>query len=289
MTIGILANVRKALVNEVIPGVVRWLAERGQRVLVETDVAQIVRCDLGCCEVVPRAELVAAVDMVFAFGGDGTILSAAREVGPREVPILGVNLGGLGFLAGVTLGELYPSLEDVLRGEYEILERMVIRVDVEGDTTSTFFCLNDVVIDRGASPRVVQIEAYVDGTYLNTYVADGIIVATPTGSTAYSLSAGGPIVVPTMKAIVITPLCSHTLSARTVVLPDSSVVRTVGYTQGECLSLSADGQLAYRLRPGQWVIVRKANYSVKWVWVRRKSFYELLRQKLYWGHDLRRT
>jgi|YelNatPaOPRAMG01_1025707.scaffolds.fasta_scaffold00104_19 NAD+ kinase len=289
MTIGVVANIKKPLVSEIIPGVIRWLRRQEQRVVVEEEVGRLLKLSPRTCELANRSQLVETVDMVFAFGGDGTILSAAREVGPRQVPILGVNLGGLGFLAGVTLEELYPSLEDVLRGEYEILERMVIRADVEGETGCTFFCLNDVVVDRGASPRVVQIETYVDGTYLNTYVADGIIVATPTGSTAYSLSAGGPIVVPTMEAIIITPLCSHTLSARTVVLPHDSVVRIAGYVQGECLLLSADGQAAFRLHPGQWVTVRKADYKVRWVWTRRKSFYELLRQKLYWGHDLRRS
>jgi len=289
MTIGIIANIRKSLVSEIIPGVVGWLSGRGVRVLVEEGVAEALRLAPRDCEALPCEEVATRTDMVFAFGGDGTFLSAARAVGANEVPILGVNLGGLGFLAGVTVGELYPSLEDVLAGEYEILERMVIRADVEGEDGRTFFCLNDVVIDRGSSPRIVQVEVKVDGTYLNTYVADGIIVATPTGSTAYSLSAGGPIVVPTMNAIIITPLCSHTLSARTVVLPDTSVVHTVAHTESEWLLLSADGQAAYRLRAGQSVEIRKADYCVRWVWTRRKSFYELLRQKLHWGHDLRRS
>ena len=285
MKLGIFANTQKSLVGDVIPGVVDWLQANGAEVVVEKEAAEALHLDVPTAE---RRQVGRLADLVLAFGGDGTFLAAARDVGPSEVPILGVNLGGLGFLAGVTVGELYPSLEDVLKGNYEILERMVIRAEVEDEDGLVFNCLNDVVIDRGGSPRIAQIETTVDGSYLNTYVADGLIVATPTGSTAYSLSAGGPIVVPTMDAIVLTPLCPHTLSARTVVLSAESVVQAKGYCEDGSLLLSADGQVAYRLRNGQSVTIRRADYNVRWVWTRRKSFYELLRHKLNWGRDLRR-
>ncbi len=287
MTLGIVANITKPMVKEVIPRLVRWLGKRHTPFLLAEDIRQVVDPGIAPSGWVDVEELGRRSDVVIAFGGDGTFLAVARAVGQLGVPILGVNLGGLGFLADVRIEELYPCLEDVLAGQYDVIERMLLRATVTDTPERAFYALNDVVIDKGGSPRIIEICVHVDDVYFNTYVADGLIVATPTGSTAYSLAAGGPIVIPTMRVVVITPLCPHSLSARPVVIPPESVVRVAATTDDQPVNLTADGQIGCVLRSGQEVEIRAADYRVKWVATRRRRFYEVLRLKLHWGEELR--
>jgi len=287
MTLGIVANITKPMIREVIPRLVRWLNKRHTPFFLAQNIRQVVDPGVPSSAWVEVEELGRRSDVVIAFGGDGTFLAVARAVGHLGVPILGVNLGGLGFLADVRIEELYPCLEDLLAGQYDLIERMLLRAAVADEPDQVFYALNDVVIDKGGAPRIIEISTHVDGVYFNTYVADGLIVATPTGSTAYSLAAGGPIVIPTMNVLIITPLCPHSLSARPVVIPPESVVRVSATTDDQHVNLTADGQIGCVLRSGQEVEIRAADYRVRWVATRRRRFYEVLRLKLHWGEELR--
>lgn len=212
------------------------------------------------------------------------MLAAARLIGDLKKPLLGVNLGGLGFLAEVSVNELYPRMEKVLAGEYRIQERMAMEASVKTAAgIQAFRGLNDVVLDRGGSPRVVQISVEVDGAHFNTFRSDGLIVATPTGSTAYSLSASGPIVVPTLDCMILSPVCPHSLTARPTVVPAASTVRLrldKGRSPGV---LSIDGQVHMDVDARTVVEIRRAEHPVHWVTFDDHNFFDLLRRKLHWG------
>jgi NAD+ kinase len=225
------------------------------------------------------------VDMVFVLGGDGTILRAARELAAVETPMLGVNLGGLGFLTSVRCEDLARATAEVLRGEYDISERFTIRTSLirGGKQLETHRALNDAVISRGAFSRIVRLRVSIDGELLTEYVCDGMIFATPTGSTAYSLSAGGPILLPTARACILTPICPHALSNRSVIAGEESVVRCqVASAAGELL-LTIDGQVQLRMQVGDEMEVRRAPESVRLVTPKGHAYFDVLRQKLKWS------
>jgi len=287
MTIGIVANTTKAVAKEVIPELISWLDEKNIIAIIDTNLSNFLQLTQKNIQSFKTEELAAKCDIIIAFGGDGTFLSVARAVGKSGVPILGVNLGSLGFLAEVRTEELFIRLNDVINGNYDIIERMVLCARLVSKPDKQFFALNDVVIDKGGSLRLIQIETYVDDTFLHTYVTDGLIVATPTGSTAYSLAAGGPIVIPTMKVIIINPLCPHSLTVRPVVVPHNSVVRAVARAENSQVNLIIDGQIGCALKNGDAVEISAADYQVKWIATKQKNFYEVLRTKLNWGKELR--
>ena len=225
------------------------------------------------------------VDMVFVLGGDGTILRAARELAAAETPMLGVNLGGLGFLTSVRCEDLAKATAEVLRGEYDISERYTIRTSLirNGVQLEMHRALNDAVISRGAFSRIVRLRVSIDGELLTEYVCDGMIFATPTGSTAYSLSAGGPILLPTARACILTPICPHALSNRSVIAGEESVVRCqVASAAGELL-LTIDGQVQLRMQVGDEMEVRRAPESVRLVTPKGHAYFDVLRQKLKWS------
>jgi NAD+ kinase len=226
--------------------------------------------------------------MVLTFGGDGTILSTVREIGTHSIPILGIKIGGMGFLADLNPDELFASLENILQGDYRIVERMVLRADISNSGgADTYFALNDFVLDKGAMPRVIRIKTYIDDEFLNNYIGDGLIISSPTGSTAYSLAAGGPILPPTMQAIIINPISPHSLAARPVVVPaDRSISVQVEFTP-ESVWLSGDGQIGRELKQNERITFRKADHVVKLVTFHDRSFYDVLRAKLHWGEDIR--
>ena len=224
--------------------------------------------------------------MVISLGGDGTMLAAARIVGKHGTPILGVNLGKLGFLAEVSVDELQECLNDILKGNYFVEERMALEAKSSKDE-KLYYALNEVVVDKGASSRVIDLETYVNNDYLVTYAADGIILNTPTGSTAYSLASGGPIVAPQAKVITINPIAPHTLTARPVIVPDDSVIRVVVSSSAKPVHITTDGQVeGFYDTPAEFTI-RKAPYTVKLVKRKNRRFYDLLRTKLMWGRDVR--
>ncbi len=290
MRIGVIGN----SIKESLPDAIETLVKLGPKYNIEffihDELSLSLKEKLGNVflqkQYLPSAELVAESDVIVAFGGDGTILSAARMVGKSAVPILGINLGKLGFLAEVSLEELEPFIQDVIAGEHITEERMMLKTTIEKDK-SVLYSMNDVVIDNSTSSRLIHISVYVNGEYLVSYSGDGIILATPTGSTAYSLAAGGPIVVPTTSVIVIQPISPHSLSARTVIIPDTSTIRIVVEHLSNEARVTADGQTEKIYAPPLDIIIRKAEYSVKLIKRKDRSYYDVLRAKLLWGSDIR--
>ncbi len=234
-----------------------------------------------------REACLEGADMLVALGGDGTILAAARAVGRKGTPILGVNLGTLGFLAELAPGELARAVGDILAGRYVVEERLVIEVRTTAEPDRVFPAMNDIVLDKSRSSRVIDIETHIDGAFAVTYRGDGVIVSTPTGSTAYALSNGGPIVTPGSDVIGITPISPHSLSGRPLIVPVSSVIRIVAHAESAEILLAADGQEVAFLPPPAEIIVRKAGYTVRLVRRKDRSYFDLLRAKLHWGRDAR--
>ncbi len=261
---------------------INWLEEKGCTALVE---AQLTR-QLGYPGALTEAEIRDQAELVVVLGGDGTLISVARLFSGRDVPILGVNLGSLGFLTEITVEELYPRLEKVLEGNPRVSERMMLEVTLhrEGQQIEKGHVLNDMVINKGALARIVDLETKVNRHFLTTYKADGLIISTPTGSTGYSLSAGGPIIHPLMSCIVITPICPHTLTNRPIVVTDESVVSiTVASSFDEKVYLTLDGQVGFELREGDSVEVRRALKTTALVMSKTRDYFEVLRTKLKWG------
>jgi NAD+ kinase len=225
------------------------------------------------------------VELIVVMGGDGTLLSVARHYGSLDMPILGVNVGGLGFLTEVTLDELYPAMEQVLAGHFEVEDRLPLTASLfrEGDLCWREHVLNDVVINKGALARITELTVWIDDEYLTTYRADGLIVSTPTGSTAYTLSAGGPIVYPTLSHIILIPICPHTLSNRPIILPDTCTVAITFDEKVVDVYLTLDGQVGQALQTGDRVEIHAAPYRVKLVKSPQRSYFEILRAKLGWG------
>jgi len=226
------------------------------------------------------------VDFIVVMGGDGTILSVARHYGGKGVPVFGVNLGGLGFLTEISLDELYPAMaEHVLTGKFEVEERSMLTVTLyrHGQRFWQENVLNDAVINKGALARIAELTTWIDGEYLTVYRADGLIVATPTGSTAYNLSAGGPIVYPTLHHLILLPICSHTLSNRPIILPDTVTVAVTLDEKAQDVYLTLDGQVGQAMEPGDRVEIRRAPHHLKLVKSPHRSHFEILRTKLGWG------
>lgn len=260
---------------------VGWLRDRSIDVLVDGQCAAWTSLPETT-----REKLVADADLVVALGGDGTLLSVARAAGTRSVPILGVNLGRLGFLAEVNLDEVLATLEKALAGDLGVVSRMRldVRVQRKSEEIAAFLALNDAVITNAQISRMIDVDAYADGVMVTTYHADGLIVATPTGSTAYSLSAGGPLLAPDLGAIVLTPICPHSLTQRPLVLPDTVEVEVVPHALGERASLTVDGQegLAF-LEEGDRISVRRSDHPVELVASPFLDRYQILHAKLRWG------
>lgn len=283
---GIIANYRKPELWNLLPPLVEWLLDQGQQVSVTDRMAGSNYQPPDAVSVRSTATIVKHSDMILSMGGDGTLLSSARIVGKADVPILGIHMGGLGFLAEVPVAETYRALEQVLAGKYHLDARLVLAVDLQTDgKLQTYYAINDLVIDRGASPRLLKASVEVSGRPVNDYVADGLIVATPTGSTAYSLSAGGPIVVPTLEALIITPICPHSLSARSLVVPGTEKV-VIRFDQGqERLSLTLDGQVKFDIDSTAVVTTRQARWTIKLVRLEDSDYYHVLRTKMGWSGE----
>jgi NAD+ kinase len=258
------------------------LEESKLTVLLEPEAAALVSTPKNSW---PLKEIGKKADLVIVFGGDGTILRVARELEGAATPILGVNMGGLGFLTSVRAERLGEAVREVLQGEYQISERQMLQAGLlrDGQRTETHHALNDVVISRGTISRVVRLHLSIDGEMLTEYVCDGMIFATATGSTAYSLSAGGPILVPTAQALILTPICPHALSNRSVIAGESSAIRCqVASAAGELL-LTVDGQVQLRLLVGDEVEVRRSPRTVQLASPRGHTYFGILREKLKWS------
>jgi NAD+ kinase len=281
--IGVIARQDRAEAREVTRGLIQWLTAHRRDVVVDGETA--VGLELPGVTVAERQAIPGEVDLIVVLGGDGTLLAVARLVDGLGVPILGVNLGGLGFLTATTLEALFPTLEAVLRGDYTAEERLVLTalLSRRGARVAEQLALNDVVVAKGALGRLIDLDVRADGQPMTAYRADGLIIATPTGSTAYNLSAAGPILFPTMDAVVLTPICSHTLTNRPIVLPASIPLEVRLLTDAPDVVLSVDGHPGPPVAAGDVVHVRQARARIRLIRDPRKSYFEVLRTKLKWG------
>ncbi|HVF56912.1 MAG TPA: NAD(+)/NADH kinase [Pyrinomonadaceae bacterium] len=244
-----------------------------------------VEAETGCVvETMEYAEVAASIDMAVVLGGDGTMIATARMLGDREIPVLGINYGTFGYLAEFRREELEAALDSMLDGTYTLERRMMLTAEVYRGEEKLLHdrILNDVVISKSALARIIEIEANIDGKFVNCFRADGLIISTPTGSTAYNLSAGGPVIYPSMGAVVITPICPHTLSNRPLVVPDDVEFEFVLKTQ-EDVAITLDGQVGLPLTVEDRVIVRKSRTSFNLIQSNTRNYFEVLRNKLRWG------
>jgi len=290
--VGIIANPARPVVSHLIPELVRLLSSRSGKPSLAASLAAMVSDETArrTCVIVDSDELaVQDVDWVIAIGGDGTLLKTARLVGASGTPILGVNSGKLGFMMQTTPGELDEAIEQVFDGQYSLDKRLVLQGRIGNGTpgdaaaAGVFSALNDIVIDKGSICRVIELGIYVNDEYVNDVMADGLIVSTPTGSTAYSLAAGGPILAPGMEAIVVSPICPHTLSNRAMVLAARDRVRIEVTADHPDLLLTVDGQENVVIQPGSTVELYRADHTIHLIRFSDRPFYDVLRTKLKWG------
>jgi len=279
--IGLVLKRHDSRVHAILGDIIPWLRQQGIELFIDRSSAQHYPSQ---CTVLPPEELAAHVDVVVVFGGDGTLLYGARIVGGSGVPILGINLGALGFLTEIKLEEMHTALENLLSGHYRFEERMLLLVEVHrnGERLSKYLALNDAVINKGAIARMIELEVVVNSEVVTVTRADGLVISTPTGSTAYSLSAGGPILYPTLEAFIITPICPHTLANRPVVVPDEAAVQ-VRLRHGSDVMLTVDGQVGVPLLPEDQLHIRKAGPMIRLVQPAGSTFFKVLREKLKWG------
>ena len=280
--VGITSKPNKIEVREIAPALHPRLGQRGVDEFIENQTTDSLG---GAVEGLTREELGGRIELAIVLGGDGTFLATARALEGRPVPILAVNLGGLGFLTVVTRHEIYPALEAVLAGHFRTESRVQIEAEVvrRGRQAGSYVALNDIVLNKGAIARIIDFDVWADGQFISTYKADGLIVCTPTGSTAYSLAAGGPVVAPTVRAFIITPICAHTLTNRPIVLRDAVTIEVAVKGDEESVYLTGDGQVGIAVHNHDRVRMRKAAPTVEIVQPATKTYFEILRQKLKWG------
>jgi len=280
-TIGIIAKKGRPEAREMTKKICSWCVERGLSVYIEKDLNIVT----SQAQPADPLSLIVSVEAVIVLGGDGTLLSVARIPASEKVIIIPVNLGGLGFLTEIRAEEIFVLLEQIIAGRFTIDSRMLLEVVLfrNGAPHETHRILNDVVINKGAMARIVDLETTVNGLYLNTFKSDGLIICTPTGSTAYSLSAGGPIIYPSLRCISITPICPHTLTNRPIILPDDSVVQVRLKSEHEDVFLTMDGQIGIRMQKDDYIEVKKSGNSMALVKSPFCDYFEVLKEKLRWG------
>jgi NAD+ kinase len=280
-TAAIISRPNHPEVAKILPALLSWLSEHAYKVVVDEETAAYA----GGQKAIPRSQMASSpLDLVVVLGGDGTLLSAARATASIDVPLLGVNLGSLGFLTDAPPGSLYTMLDAIAQGRAPVEHRSLMQCELlRGDTVrSSYLVFNDAVVNKTALARLNTYDLYVDKTFVSSYRADGMIVATPTGSTAYSLSAGGPVMMPTVQAFVITPVSPHALTHRPLVVPDSSQIEILLRSEEEVAYLSLDGQPGLDLRDGDRVRCRRSEHQVN-LFRAGSDFFQALRTKLKWG------
>jgi NAD+ kinase len=281
--VGIIARKNKPEAAEIVNELRDWLIRRGFEPYFDEDTADLIHEKTYRY---PKDRIPFLVDMMIVLGGDGTLLSVARLMEERQVPILGVNLGGLGFLTATTLEKLYPTLQSIQKNEYILDNRMMLAAEVyrQGERIAGYTVLNDAVIHKGAAlARIIDIDTYIDKQFVTSFRADGLIISTPTGSTAYCLSAGGPIVHPQVEAFIMTPICPHTLTNRPIVIPNMAVVEVTMRSEHEDVMLTLDGQVGVALLYRDIVRVTKAKHQIQLIQPSGRNYFEVLKTKLRWG------
>ena len=278
--IGIICKPGRKEPQEILQELLPLLRQKGCEIFVDAETAAALNMN-GFS----RDEIVSLVDLVFVLGGDGTMLNVSRLVAEKGIPILGINLGSLGFITEVNRDEIFSTVDKMLDGGCAIEERLMLSAAIQrdGKKIADYTVLNDVVINKGALARIIDLETNIDGNYVTTFKADGLIISTPTGSTAYSLSAGGPILYPTLESIVLTPICSHTLTNRPIVLPDHSKIEIIIKSLSEDVFLTLDGQVGFSLRMNDVITINKAHYKTKLLLPFERNYFKVLRTKLKWG------
>ena len=283
-TVGLIAKPRSDRATTLVPELIAWLKQRGITVTLDEE-AGIYAGQPG----LTREAVAASAELLIVLGGDGTLLSAARAsidptLGKRDLPLFAVNLGGLGFLTAIKVDDIYNQLEHVLRGDYQVAKRRMLHTELwrGNQKVAEHEALNDVVLTKSDIARMIDMEIYVDRYFVCVYKADGLILSTPTGSTAYSLSAGGPIMTPTVAALAITPICPHMLTNRPVIVPDESEIQVAVRGAG-ATHLTIDGQVGENLEPGDRVVCRRSEHSISLVHPPGTAFFDVLREKLKWG------
>jgi NAD+ kinase len=281
-TIGIISRPRRSKLVVVVPALLHWFEARGIRALYDTETASSLH---DSSKGLSRVQVAEESQLLLVLGGDGTLLAAARVAAPLGIPILPINMGSLGFLTSFKLEELYPALEETLAGHLSSTERVMLDVELErgGEVIERQSVLNEAVIHKGALARMIELKLTIDADFVCRYRVDGLIVATPTGSTAYSLSAGGPIVHPLVESWIITPICPHTLSDRPVVVRDSTLVEIKLSADTESVFLTLDGQTGIPMQSDDGVRMKRAAERLKLIQPPQKSYFEILRGKLKWG------
>jgi NAD+ kinase len=264
-----------------------WLEKRGIN-LIGKPHEEAERFDAEKCEINTEGneKFQTEADLIVVLGGDGTMISAARLVGDREVPVLGINYGSLGYLTEFRIEEMFSALKEILAGRYEIDRRVMLEVKhlrADGEVLEGGRVLNDVVINKAVLARIIEVEVELNNLFVNSFRADGLIVATPTGSTAYNLSAGGPIVYPSMNAVVLTPICPFTLTNRPIVMPDNAEINLRLKNESDGVVLTLDGQIGYSMQTGDSVSIRKSATSFNLVQPPNRNYFDVLRNKLKWG------
>ena len=278
--IGIISKPGRPEPQEILEELLPRLRQQGHVAYVDPDTAALLKTEGHT-----RAEIASLVDAVIVLGGDGTMLSVSRLVAEKGIPILGVNLGTMGFITEINRDEIYQAVDAMLSDTCIIEERLMLcaRIVREGEKIAEYTVLNDVVINKGALARIIDLEALINGVYVTTFKADGLIISTPTGSTAYSLSAGGPILYPTLNSIVLTPICSHTLTNRPIVLPDEFKVEITLKTLSEDVYLTLDGQVGFSLRKDDVIEINKSPFKTRLLIPCARDYFKVLRTKLKWG------
>lgn len=286
MKYGIIANTRKNLFWEKFPAVLNWLQERKISFILSDKINGNKHLPEHQYPSAPETELPKQCDMIIAFGGDGTMLHATQISAPQNTPILGINIGGLGFLTETPLENFETIFDDILHQSYTIESRIMVECRIDGEK-KPLYALNEIVIDKSSAVRVIEIAIQVNGRYLNTYIADGMLISTPTGSTGYSLSAAGPIVVPTTEVLILNPLCPHSLTNRPVIIPDDVTIEALVHTESPEITIASDGQDVRHCGHRTKMTIRKAPFCARLVKHTESDFFALLRNKLHWGEDFR--
>jgi NAD+ kinase len=280
-TVGLISKPKIQRATEIVSGLLRWLEERGVEYRCDAQTAHYVG---GTVPFFDREAVPEGTQLVIVLGGDGTLLSAARAIGARNIPLFAVNLGGLGFLTAITVEELYPELERAFRGEHRIGRRRMLDCELirDGSVIGSYSALNDIVITKTMIARMIDLKTFVDNHFVSVFKADGLIISTPTGSTAYSLSAGGPIIFPSVGCICLTPICPHMLTNRPVIVSDTSVIQIDSYSDDGTF-LTIDGQVGEPISKGDRIICRSSAKTINLIRPPRMLFFDVLREKLKWG------
>ncbi len=281
MKIGIIGKRDTKEVYSVVSDLIKWFEKKEIEFWVDEELAQNIKVK----RFFKQNDLPKEIELVVVFGGDGTFLSASQQVNKNNIPILGFNLGGLGFLTEFTVNEIFPIMEKVIEGDYEIEEREMVLASVvkSGRKPEEYHILNELVINNGAVSRIIDLAIFIDGNKITTFKADGVIFATPTGSTAYSLSAGGPIAYPTLPVILITPICPHILTNRPLVVSNNMEIKVKVLTEDQNAYVTLDGQKTLTLGMNDEVILKKSRSKVKLIKSPFRDYFSILKTKLMWG------